>query len=247
MNLNRVTITGADDSISPDDLVQLSREFPFVEWGILFSQSSQGRARFPTDEWIAKLVVAGVYGDMKLCAHLCGGWVRDLVLAGNFSFRNHYPGFFSEAERVQVNFHGQFHRAADGFADVLRAHVHPPLSERPVQFILQCDGVNDVSVVSRAADGLAVPLFDTSGGAGLLPRAWPLAWPGIYCGYAGGLSPENVEGQIEQIGRAAGGETIWIDMERRVRSPDDSLFDLKRVHDVLSIVSGHITQLAEVK
>ena len=31
--LDRVTITGADDSVRPTDLLELSREFPFVEWG----------------------------------------------------------------------------------------------------------------------------------------------------------------------------------------------------------------------
>lgn len=241
MKLNRVTITGADDSVSPDDLVQLSREFPFVEWGILFSQSSQGRARFPTDEWVAKLVVAGVYGDMKLCAHLCGGWVRDLVLAGNFTFKKHYPGFFSEIERVQINFHGQFHRACVGFDDILIAHVHPPISDRPLQFILQCDGVNDRAVDRLAGLRIAVPLFDQSGGGGILPRVWPLAWPGVYCGYAGGLGPDNVAGQLKHIARAAEGETVWIDMERRVRSVDDSQFDLSKVRAVLEAVAGYVT------
>ena len=38
MTLNRVTITGADDFTEPKDLVELSEEFPFVEWAILLSQ-----------------------------------------------------------------------------------------------------------------------------------------------------------------------------------------------------------------
>ena len=34
-----VTITGADDSIQPSQLLDLQKEFPFVEWGILLSRN----------------------------------------------------------------------------------------------------------------------------------------------------------------------------------------------------------------
>lgn len=50
--LERVTITGADDSTDISQLVELSQEFPFVEWGILVSRRSEGGPRFPSREWI---------------------------------------------------------------------------------------------------------------------------------------------------------------------------------------------------
>jgi hypothetical protein len=45
--LERVTITGADDSTSIDEMLALSRRFPFVEWGILVSKRHEGSYRFP--------------------------------------------------------------------------------------------------------------------------------------------------------------------------------------------------------
>ena len=52
MILDRVTITGADDSIKATDLIPLSKRFPFVEWGILLSKNNEGSFRFPTRDWI---------------------------------------------------------------------------------------------------------------------------------------------------------------------------------------------------
>ena len=37
MILDRVTITGADDSIHVEQLAELSQAYPYVEWGILVS------------------------------------------------------------------------------------------------------------------------------------------------------------------------------------------------------------------
>ena len=46
MKLQYVTMTGADESVDPKALIELSKEFPFVEWGILIG--SQSGMRFPS-------------------------------------------------------------------------------------------------------------------------------------------------------------------------------------------------------
>lgn len=48
-------MTGADDATDIDELLKLSDQFPFVEWGILFSQSSASKPKYPTKEWLYKL------------------------------------------------------------------------------------------------------------------------------------------------------------------------------------------------
>ena len=50
--VTKVTVTGADDSVDVDGLIDLSKEFPFVEFGILLSKSSAGSARFPSGLWL---------------------------------------------------------------------------------------------------------------------------------------------------------------------------------------------------
>ena len=69
--LTRVTITGADDDVDPEALLALSREFPFVEWGILYSAKRVGTPRYPTTEWMARLP------PVPKAFHLCGQSARD--------------------------------------------------------------------------------------------------------------------------------------------------------------------------
>lgn len=256
MILDRVTITGADDSIRFDALEKLSLEFPFVEWGILASRSNgAGAPRFPSPRWFTDLQgMAEMTGDLKLSLHLCGRWVRDL-LVGKVTFPESHLHCF---QRVQLNFHAE---GSECDPDAFNAALQT-LGQR--QFIFQIDGSNGnehMESVSDAADCAnqkldAVALFDVSGGAGIVPREWPKPQyihcvPGPegngvevfeYHGYAGGLGPDNLEYEIGRIAEAAGDCRIWIDMETKVRSPDDQQFDLAKVRRCLEIVQPHVQQ-----
>jgi len=233
MILDRVTLTGADDSVRPEDLLPLSREFPFVEWGILFSRSRNGVPRYPSASWLAELRKTRWRTSLKLSAHLCGQWVRDLVLNGNFSWWGANPELMLIFDRIQLNFHAHHHPAGDSFIDALKAN-------RGKEYIFQMDEVNDSLWRSVRDEGVpAVPLFDTSGGAGMLPDRWPHPYPDVYCGYAGGLGPENIEGQLRAIASMARGDAkVWVDMETRVRSEDDAAFDLGKCRRVLEAAAS---------
>ena len=76
-------------------------------------------------------------------------------------------------------------------------------------------------------------LFDMSHGAGILPKEWLAPIDGVRCGYAGGLSPENVVSQIKLIESKVGNYELWIDMETQIRSNADQQFDLGKVVAVL--------------
>lgn len=223
MNLTRVTFTGADDSIEPRELAALSREYPFVEWGILMSRH-YGTHRFPSAEWLLKLyAVSADNPEMHLSAHLCGQFVREL---GTLLWWSATPNAW-RFDRVQLNFHGQ------------RNTVQAELPNHH-QYILQADGVNDdwIKQACHRSKGIFVPLFDQSGGAGVSPGEWPQAWPGIVCGYAGGIGPDNVVAELNRIDEVTEPKApIWIDMERKVRSADDARFDLKKVEAVLKLVA----------
>ena len=43
--------------------------------------------------------------------------------------------------------------------------------------------------------------------------------------YAGGLGPDNLEEELKRIEEVAGDRTIWIDMETKVRSDGDRIFE----------------------
>jgi len=221
--LEKVTITGADDNTNIPQLLELSKEFPFVEWGILVSRRSEGGPRFPSRDWIDELIA--VSHGLRLSMHVCGVWVRQMFV-GELRW-NDLPSCFPVVERIQINTHAQQHASTSAFVD--------KLAERPnVQFIFQWDGVNDHLIYAAKAAGLNVAaLFDASGGAGILPKEWLPPADQFPCGYAGGLGPENVVEQIRKI-EVICKRPFWIDMERRVRTHDDARLDMDLVRKVLT-------------
>jgi hypothetical protein len=229
MKLTTVTITGAADDTDIGALVDLSAEFPFVEWGILVSASQEGWARFPSRRWMKVFSNA----DLRVATHLCGRWVRQL-LVGELDWEQAAPDIRLVSQRWQINTHGSAHPWTGNGLDGLRAaaaYTVMPSALRHV--IFQHDGANNgLPCAARTAGIRTQVLFDSSGGGGILPGAWPPPLPSFRCGYAGGLGPDNVAAQLSLVATACD-EPCWIDMERRVRS--DDVLDLAKVRAVLEI------------
>jgi len=225
---DKVTVTGADDSIHPRELVEIFAGYPYVEFGILMSNNDQGGRRFPSLIWLNELykINRKLERKLPLSAHLCGSWVGDICLGGDAFFRKH-ADLVDMFQRVQLNFHGQ--------KQIVHQHQFPAnifrfCSSEKLQFIFQMDGVNDelFNLATKYFEANVVPLFDLSSGAGILPEKWPKA-VGNYCGYSGGLSPANLPEQMEKIVEAVGEGMIWIDAETLLRSDHDFRFDLDKV------------------
>jgi hypothetical protein len=211
--LKYVTLTGADNSVEPKDLIELSREFPLVEWGILIG-GSQGVERMPSFAWIEKLIdlKQAVSFPVNLSLHICGQWLRK-IMAGQ-SILPEFPWAMA-FERCQLNFHGE-HRGNVG-ENILKAFCE---GQWEPQVIFQLDGVNYNLHLATARRYAVAGLFDQSHGAGLLPNCWPQARPDFPCGYAGGLGPDNVLSQLELIMHQGRPNAMgwWIDMETKLYS-----------------------------
>lgn len=224
-----VTVTGADDSVRPEELISIVERYPFVEFGILLSKKQQGGKRFPSRDWLEELYILWRQKKFALSGHLCGSWVRDLCL-GDISFFRDFGYIWEMFGRFQLNFHAEHHPVdSDKLCEILRQR----LALRPV--IFQMDGANEriyYSLVDRR--GIQVsPLFDQSGGIGRVPKVWPKQLDVCtYCGYAGGLSPANLQEEMERISKVASGP-IWIDAETLLRSKDDTVFQLETVRHFL--------------
>ena len=252
MELDRVTLTGADDSIDPCELVSISKEFPFVEWGILVSRSHSfdGSYRFPSVQWVKDLMeeVENVnlgtrFGPrLQFSCHLCGSWVRD-IFNDRMTLKEEWPWLLPNMggifQRVQLNFHAEKGYEVPKYASSLGETIGN-CGVRNKQIIFQIDGVNDFlfhHAVNVGAD--AVPLFDMSGGAGIVPKQWPRPFSSSgYHGFAGGLGPDNLGAELDRIEKAAGNRRTWIDMETLIRSKGDAQFDLDKCLDVLNLTKG---------
>ncbi len=220
MNLKTVTITGADDAVDPQDLVALARAYPFCEIGILMS-IKHGKPRFPSRGWIDRLydAIQDEPCHTALAVHICGQWVLDL-LVGRWDCA---PSIPSICGRIQINCGsnpGIFDRHR--FVTAMR-HVIPGTT-----IIIQSDGINDHILDASVVAGInAKPLFDRSGGRGVLPdRGWPAAYVNG-CGYAGGLNPSNVAEQLAEIAKVCGQVPIWIDAETGLRDEKDKFSLIK--------------------
>lgn len=249
MKLDRVTITGPDDSMgSPEQLLKISSQFPFVEWGILTSASTieKGVHRFPSRWWMERLgatyAQARAQGQpLQLSMHLCGRWVKQLLLGNDVIDTDVQNMIMGCCDRVQLNFH------AENTVCKPEPFFKALLEYGKRQFIFQIDGAggNEHLRALHGEHGGGDPhidtaaLFDISGGAGILPEKWPEPYfmdddvTPSYCGYAGGLGPHNLKEQLPLIAAAAGKARIWIDMETHVRSGGD--FDLDKVIQALEI------------
>lgn len=217
--LRCVTITGADDNVDPVDLVRLSAEFPFVEWGILFSPKRSGTPRYPSMEWERR--TGSFWSRIRCAAHLCGEFTRRTV-EGDPSVIETLPPWF---RRVQLN---GVDLKAPALGSVIAAH-------RNVDFILQArdrDELTAALAIDRPAISCAA-LYDPSGGKGLRQVSWPRTFARTAVGFAGGIGPDNVVGHLDAL--AEYGQRFWIDMESRVRTND--AFDLGLVREVLELVA----------
>lgn len=244
MNLERVTMTGADDSVDPAELIAISRDFPYAEWGLLFSKGSQSQPRYPSPEWIESLLRSWDEHScdaesFQLSAHVCGSWMRD-ALVGNWEWLcNFLPSYSDECKfsRIQLN-RGANGQILSGFGlDELWLLTR----DSAWQLILQVGAGEEFLIDSLLDEGIdAVGLYDTSGGRGFVPHSWPWASPGRTSGYEGGLGPDNLERELHRIAESANGEPFWVDMESSLRCDDGKRFDLDAVIRCLEIAAPYV-------
>lgn len=219
--ITRVTITGADDNTPIEALLDLSKEFPWVEWGILVSRSRECSPRYPSRAWCTRLMAAVTTENISM--HVCGTWAR-AAMAGIVDWRE-LPDVRHVAQRIQIN--GAPERGMCWSADSFQVPNTQIIFQVPA-------GLEFAAYLNNQVLGVkpdVACLFDCSGGRGITPAEWPAPIPGMPCGYAGGIGPENVEDVMARINEVCAAP-FWIDMEGRLRDDCDRL-DLDKVRNVL--------------
>ena len=223
--ISKVTVTGADDSVSPNSLSDLAEAFPFVEFGILLSKNSMGSNRFPSEYWLRNLVETCLGRQLNFSGHICGSWVREALMGNWPDFSKLHINFQKLFQRWQLNTHARPHRY-----NLIRLHdLIQSLEICHQSVIFQYDNKNTemIETLTGLQENTSI-LFDLSHGSGVLPNEWPKPLD-IPCGYAGGLSAENLKQQLEIISEIVGDKTIWIDAETHLRSSNDTVFSISKV------------------
>lgn len=195
MNIQRITLTGADERTDIDELRQFAARFPEVELGLLYTLTPEGRPRYPSREW---LVTAATALSGRVAIHVCGGGARRALLDG------HLDDLTRHAPRVQVN----------GRLEVAEAEA---LAKLVGTLMTQHNGTNAQLLRVRAPNHAL--LIDASGGRGVSPDAWLPPETDKLIGFAGGMGPDNLVDEyrrIEPVARPG----AWSDMEGKLRAND---------------------------
>ena len=230
-NFRYCTLTGVDGYTSLEELSILSSEFPFVEFGFLYSPSRQGMpGRYPSLVTLQQMLEK-LPDHIHVALHACGQGVSDL-LVGESVARELGEMVKLRSGRVQLNFN-----YSRGQINIGELNAFIERFEAPV--IIQHNHNNAECVTALTAANRSV-LFDGSGGRGKSPDRWPRPLSGAYCGYAGGLGPDNLRQQIPKIQDVAGGLPYWIDMESSLRNEKD-WFDAAKARQCLEIVRDFLT------
>lgn len=226
--LRHVTVTGLDDTTNLIDLMTIAKKYSFVEWGVLVADSySNYRPRYPIYTIFRNLEKCkNILPQINFSLHVCGPYLRKIIHNGNWQVFDYLDGInvancFS---RIQLNLSNMISEIQNPFFESLK-NINQ-------EIILQLKSVegNEELIEKCNKNAKISVLFDASGGKGKLPEKWPNSIKN--CGYAGGLTPDNVKEQLYLIKNLVGDNgPIWIDAESGLRSYDQ--FDLAKVEQFL--------------
>jgi hypothetical protein len=243
--INRVSLTGVDDRIDVSVLSELSREFLFVEWGILYVPHKLGSPRNPSKAWYSSFFESNRIKWKFSAIHLCGS------LAFNELLDNTLPKFISLADRIQLNINARkieftdkevlevYERSLDLGPDIILQY-NENTAENILHFISCLDKYDMMRV------GI---LLDESRGRGTVPEIWSIPekvksllseYKDVSCGFAGGINPDNIVTVMQNIETMIGDKDDdidfrwWIDMESGIRT--DNEFDLVKAEHILTAV-----------
>jgi hypothetical protein len=207
-----LTFTGVDSIESIPAMRVLSSRYP-IEWGVLFDPLRRGEVLFPDAAVRDAVARAGV----RLSVHVCGEVAAAIVQGQSPAVQ--FAGF----SRLQIN-----HGRAGSTAQQIR-HSRDFAAGQGMRAVLQCQG-------TFPQDAGVDWLFDVSFGTGAAAREWPpLSSSQPFCGFSGGLGPDNVQARLASA-PVAPGVRYWIDMESGVRT--EGRFDPAKCAAVCEAVYG---------
>jgi len=236
--LKYCTITGADDDTDIADLLALQEEYPFLEMGLLISETRQGTPRYPSKEWIADLhedLNQDGFG-FNVALHLCGKVAIKLLFNQRMEKVTGLAHSCEWQHPSGESFRYQFNLTHNTLKEIPSAEFHWRTGLKGLsQIILQYKEKTSETVfdlVHGCLPGKIALLVDESGGTGKNIEQFP-SFLGVFTGYAGGLGPDNIESTVMSLASDHPG-MYWLDMETNVRTEDT--LDLDKVEIVLKTI-----------
>jgi hypothetical protein len=123
-----------------------------------------------------------------------------------------------------------------------RAALRSFILDRPeLTFLTRHNERNGAYTLALAGVGNHAVLLDPLPRQDLGPMAWPIAPGHQPCGYAASVGPETLGKVLGPLYEAAGAADFWIELEDRLRDPDDR-FDLRAARACLELIEADLTE-----
>jgi phosphoribosylanthranilate isomerase len=238
--LTHISITGADNNTSVGELVDISQDFPYVEWGLLYFPEKEGAKRNPTKDWRHQFLEN--IPKEKTAIHLCGDEVFRQILSQEFD-SSELKNELARFGRIQLNINAR--KLKNLFTDDEINQIYEKLLACNFHIIAQYNHISE-NAINRFINTHNVDykyfdiLLDSSLGKGVSPDTWSVP-KGLSkeanLGFAGGLNPENIFDNYTKINSITKNK-YWLDLESGART--DNEFDLKKARDILSQFKGSI-------
>lgn len=241
MTTKKLTLTGIDNA---DQIMAIYNEdstgnfCSYGEIGILYSPTAAGnRPRYPEIKAIEDIVSIVSNSRADIAVHMCGKAISEVVYDGSGFGHAICEELNRVSGRVQLNLN--YGALTNTRKDKLKRFLCASADlYSHVRFIVQDhDGNKELisSITKNYAEYNNVDiLFDGSGGTGKSPEYWSAPYDNIYCGYAGGLNPDNLVHNIKLISEVCHDRETWLDMESGIRTGD--MLDIGKCIECIKIM-----------
>lgn len=209
--ISTVSICGVDDSVAPEDLVEISAKYPFVEWGLNLCSNTEPRPAYPSDGWLEDL--RNQADRLRVRGILQGRWERDM-LNGILSLKEERPDIWDTIQRVQIDIRNGYTNLLDTLCLI---------TDKEAILVSQTDNYHEVMGMQLNA----FPLF-----TGLNVQSTKSTKSTKYCGY------EITEKDLCKFNRQ--GDRFWISIDG-FRHPNGITMNLLKVEKFLDKVEKFVT------
>lgn len=224
-----VTVSGVDEKTEVSKLIELSKKYDFLEFGILVSEdkTNTGKSnRYPSFSYIDKLIDA----KLPLSCHIYGELANEFIGTGDFTKIRK----FLTPRRV-AGF-SRFQLSNKGFENYIPFNIPDD-----IRIILQASDYKSFQYYWEMNRRLANEdrvgvLYNFSDSNNKLDSLNMVADEDEYVGYTGNVTLDNISYILGYIdGRNENDRDYWIDIENFIRS-DDDCFDVHKVEEICNEV-----------
>ena len=227
MSFQGVTFSGVDESVHPAQLLEIRSHYFAVEWGIRLAEDQEKRPRFPGISWIKGLPPA-----LNLSAHLSGRLARDFLAGNDTDLIARYGEILPLFRRIQISCE------ADNIDSKAWRSIADRYKDKRLTIEVSAENPNPPLLEMKLPGPFSILFHRGQGSA-----QWPKAPKGANgCGYAGGLSPENLSKQLSLLMSAARqAEYWWVELSASLRTTDNGqdLFICEICKKVVREIEGY--------